>query len=101
MANSAGGVIIYGIDEQKKTKGPIQFDPCIDPNEISPEWLEQVIDSGIQRRIDGIKINPVRIASGGKPVYVVCVPQSNRAPHMASDHRYYKRLGTTTAPMEE
>jgi len=101
MANSAGGVIIYGIDEQKKTKGPIQLDQGIDPNVISPEWLEQVIGSGIQRPIDGVKVRAVEMSSTGKLVYVVWVPQSNRAPHMALDHRFHKRLGTTTAMMEE
>jgi predicted HTH transcriptional regulator len=58
MANSAGEVIVYGIDEQRKSNGPIQLDIGIDPTEISTEWLEQVIDSGIQRRIDGIKVHP-------------------------------------------
>jgi len=100
MANSAGGVIVYGIDEQKKSNGPIRIDG-IDSREFSVEWLEQVIDSRIQRRIDGVKVNSVTIAETGKLVYLVWVPQSLRAPHMASDHRYYKRLGTTTALMEE
>jgi hypothetical protein len=101
MANSAGGVIIYGIDEQTKSNGPIQLDGGIDPDEISTEWLEQVIDSRIQRRIDGINVRPLKMVRTGRFVYVVWVPQSNRAPHMAYDHRYYKRLGTTTACMEE
>lgn len=101
MANSAGGIIIYGIDEQKKSNGPIRLDDGVDPNEISVEWLEQVIDSGTQRRIDGVRVHPVKIADAGRFVYLVYVPQSSRAPHMAADHRYYKRLGTITAPMEE
>ena len=101
MANSAGGVIIYGIDEQKLSKGPIKLDSGVDPDEISREWLEQVIDSGIRRKVGSLRINPVRISSTGRPVYVVSVPQSNWAPHMARDHRYYKRLGTTTTMMEE
>jgi hypothetical protein len=101
MANSAGGVIIYGIDEQKQSKGSIQLDGGIDPDDISREWLEQVIDSGIHRKIGGFKINPVSISAKGRFVYVVWVPQSNWAPHMAMDHRYHKRLGTTTAMMEE
>jgi hypothetical protein len=101
MANSAGGVIVYGIDEQKKSNGPIRLDCGIDHNEISAEWLEQVIDSGVQRRIDGVRISPVKMTNTGRFVYLVSVPQSSRAPHMAADHRYHKRLGTTTAFMEE
>jgi hypothetical protein len=100
MANSAGGAIIYGIDEHRPS-GPIQFDTGIDPNEISTEWLEQVIDSGIQRRIDGVMVRAVKMAAIGRLVFLVWIPQSNRAPHMSGDHRFYKRLGTTTTVMEE
>lgn len=60
MANSAGGAIIYGIDEQRKSNGPIQLDKGVDPISVTPEWLEQVIDSGIQQRIDGIQIHPIQ-----------------------------------------
>lgn len=100
MANSAGGTIIYGIDQQGPN-GALQLDSGIDPQNISKEWLEQVIDSGIQRRIDGLSIRPVKMSKTGTLVYVVWIPQSNRAPHMAADHRYYKRLITTTAMMEK
>jgi len=100
MANSAGGTLVYGIDEQKAQGGPLKLNP-IDPKAISPEWLEQIIDANIQRRIPGLRVTPVQIAGAGQVVYVVSVPQSNLAPHMAVDHRYYKRLGTTTAAMEE
>jgi hypothetical protein len=101
MANSAGGAIIYGIDEQRKSNGPIQLDNGVDPITVTPEWLEQVIDSSIQQRIDGIQIRPIKMGNAGNFVYLIWIPQSNRAPHMARDHRYYKRLGTTTAMMEE
>ena len=65
MANSAGGTIIYGIDEQKRTQGPIALDQGIDHAVISTEWLEQVIDANIQRRIDGITVHPVTMSSTG------------------------------------
>ena len=100
MANSAGGVIIYGIDEQKNTNGPVKLDVGVDRNVIPTEWLEQVIDSGIHRRVS-FRVNPVEMSATGECVYIVAVPQSNWAPHMAADHRYYKRVGTTTATMEE
>jgi hypothetical protein len=101
MANSAGGTIIYGIDEQKNSGGPIKLDSGIDPKQISTEWLEQVIDSGIQRRIDGLRVHAVKVSDTDRFVYVVWIPQSSLAPHMAADHRYHKRLGTTTTLMEE
>jgi Putative DNA-binding domain len=102
MANSAGGVLIYGIDEKKKTNGPIEFDGGVDPQKISTEWLEQVIDSNIDQRIEGVRVHKIAMPLKQTPnvIYLVWIPQSNRGPHMA-DHRYHKRLGTTTAFMEE
>jgi hypothetical protein len=102
MANSAGGVLIYGVDENKPT-GPIRFDGGVDPQKTSTEWIEQIIDSNVARRIPSVRVIPVPMMSEHTDhvVYVVSVPQSSLAPHMASDHRFYKRLGTITAMMEE
>jgi hypothetical protein len=72
----------------------------IDPAAVTREWLDQVIASRIQRRIDDVRINQI-VLSDGKVVYVVVIPQSQRAPHMASGHRYYKRLEFQSVPMEE
>ena len=83
MANSAGGVVIYGAAEDKKTR-VISSINSIDLATTPPEWLEQVINSRIQPRIDGVRINPVPLttADPGKVAYVVSIPQSTRAPHM-------------------
>lgn len=96
FANSAGGVIVYGLIEQGHL--PKTVDP-IDPTVVTREWLDQVIASRIQQRIDGVRINQVAVEGG--VVYVVVIPQSDRAPHMASDHRYYKRFEFQSVPMEE
>lgn len=99
FANSDGGVIVYGISECNHCAGNLSF---IDGNEITKEWLEQVITTRISERIDGIQVIPVRFDGElDKTVYVVKIPRSNRAPHMCSDHRYYKRHGSTSIPMEE
>lgn len=102
MANAAGGTIIYGVSEDKRSR-MMTLTGGIDPKLVTNEWLEQVIGSGIQRRIDGLRINQIALntVDPGKVAYIVWIPQSTRAPHMARDHRFYKRLGTTTALMEE
>lgn len=97
FANSAGGTIVYGIIE--KGHLPVSIDG-IDPQTVTREWLDQVISSRIQQRIDGVLINQVQL-SDGNVVYVVIIPQSERAPHMASDNRYYKRFNFRSVPMEE
>jgi len=100
FANSAGGTIVYGIIE--KGHLPEVIDTRFDPNVVTKEWLEQVINS-IQRRIDGVRINQVELnrSRPGKVLYVVYIPQSYRAPHMANDYRFYKRFNFESRPMEE
>ncbi|MBI2487851.1 MAG: ATP-binding protein [Deltaproteobacteria bacterium] len=57
----------------------------------------------IQRRIDGVRINQVELnkTQPGKVLYVVYIPQSFRAPHMAYDHKFYRRFNFQSVPMEE
>lgn len=99
FANSDGGIIIYGITEENHCAGALSF---IDGEVYTKEWLEQVINSKISERIDGLQIFPVRFESDlKKTVYVVKIPRSTRAPHMCCDHKYYRRLGTTSVAMEE
>ncbi|AFY37348.1 AAA-4 family protein [[Leptolyngbya] sp. PCC 7376] len=100
FANSAGGTIIYGIQEENHL--PKCIDEGVDPDEISKEWLEQVINSRIQRKIDNIHIYPIIISSNpDRVIYVVDIPQSSRAPHQANDKRFYKRYNFQSLPMEE
>lgn len=101
FANSAGGTIVYGIIERDHRAAGI--DVGYDPDDLSKEWLDQVISSRIHRRIDGIRIKPVELSrsSPGKVAYVVFVPESVRAPHQAADKRFYKRYNFESKPMEE
>lgn len=100
FANSDGGVLVYGINEVDHKADSLSF---IDGNLYTKEWLEQVINDGIQRRIDNIKIHPIRFDGDvRKSVYVVEVPASSNSPHMRSfDSRYYKRFNFQSVPMEE
>src|SRR6476469_5815198 len=50
FANSAGGIIVYGVKENGHV--PIAIDSGFDPNSISKEQLEHVINSNIHPRID-------------------------------------------------
>ncbi len=103
FANSAGGTIIYGMMEDKVTHVATGLDTGSNPAEITKEWLEQVINSKIHRRIDGVRIRQIELTTThpGKVAYVVYVPSSTRAPHQASDKRFYKRFNFQSVPMEE
>lgn len=101
FANSAGGVLVYGMVETDDYK-PTGLDDGLDPREVTREWIEQIIHR-IQPRIEGVRINQVELhaKSPGRVAYVVYVPQSVRAPHMAEDHIYYKRYNFMSVPMED
>ncbi|MEO1290473.1 MAG: ATP-binding protein [Chloroflexota bacterium] len=98
MANSDGGIIIFGIAE--KGNIPTGFS-AVDRSDFSRETLDQILSSNIRPRIDGLLIHPVPLSSGENDVaYVLEIPQSTTA-HQASDKRYHKRQNTTTSWMED
>ncbi|MBK9106802.1 MAG: ATP-binding protein [Saprospiraceae bacterium] len=99
FANSDGGTIIYGIEEINHVASKIV---TVDGNTITKEWLEQVINTNINRRISEIVIDPIRIQGNiTKSIYVVNIPRSLDAPHMTTDKRYYKRFNFESVQMEE
>jgi len=99
FANSAGGRIIYGIVEQNHL--PVQIDEGVDPGVLSREWLEQIINSTIKPRVQGVVVKQIALLSG-RVAYVLDVPQATSlAPHQASGHRYYKRFNFESVPMED
>jgi predicted HTH transcriptional regulator len=42
LANSAGGQVIYGINENKKTNGPIEVDSGVTDASITRDWNTQI-----------------------------------------------------------
>lgn len=99
MANSSGGIIIYGIKEYDSQSEhlPEEITP-IERKEVSKEWLEDVITSNIYPKIEDLKIHPVKLENENQVVYVVEIPQSTTA-HQARDQRYYKRYNFKSQPM--
>lgn len=102
MANSAGGILIYGISEYSqadKRHLPERITP-VNRTEFPREWVEQIIQA-IRPRIDGISIYSVNLSSGeNDTAYIIEIPQSHTA-HQASDNRYYKRFNFQSVPMED
>lgn len=100
FANSAGGTIIYGMVEQSNVAS--RLDNGLDPTITTKEWIEQIINSTIMQKIDGIVIHQVALNSlDGNVIYVIEIPQSYRAPHQAFDKKFYKRYNFQSIPMEE
>jgi hypothetical protein len=101
MANSAGGVVIYGIREFAKPKKhlPERIDP-IDRIAFNKERLEHIVNT-IRPRLHEFKIIPVNLSSGSNDVcYVVEIPEGQTA-HQCRDHKYYRRYNFESVPMED
>ncbi len=98
FANSDGGVIIYGIEEKEHKASGLFF---VNGFEFTKEWLEQVINSRIHRKITGLIIDPIRYDDKiEQSVYAVTIPRSVNAPHMV-DGKFYRRYNFQSIVMEE
>lgn len=100
FANSDGGILILGVKE-KKAIGKSYAD-SIDGIQVDPkhskEALENILMSSISPKIDSLQI--IRLEDNERSIFILEIPKSERAPHMASDKRYYKRLNFQKIPME-
>lgn len=101
MANSDGGVIIYGIQEEDHFPKEIVW---IEKDEGYCERIEQIINSKIFRKIEGIKVRRILSDDTSKFVIVIDIPKSDIAPHQVHEdskqRKYYKRHGSITEQME-
>jgi len=98
FANSDGGIIIYGIVEQKHLPEKIEGRKL---EEGKREWLEQVINSRIEPRIWGVKIVQIDLQNeDDHAVFVVEIPQSHTA-HQAFDRKYYRRFNFQSVAMHD
>jgi hypothetical protein len=99
FANSDGGILIYGIAEESHVATDYSF---IDGNAFTKETLEQIINSRIHRKIDGLKIEPIRFGNDiSKTIYIIEIPRSSNAPHQTKDKKFYKRRNFYVDEMEE
>lgn len=100
FANADGGTIIYGIEEKNHLAE--QIFPC-NGRIITKDWLNQVVNSTIARRIKGVNYKEILI--NGKieeTVWIVEVPRSIDAPHQViKTKKFHKRHGTIILEMEE
>ncbi|MFI5204010.1 MAG: helix-turn-helix domain-containing protein [Flavobacteriales bacterium] len=99
FANSDGGLIFYGINEENHVASSMSF---IDGNTFTKEWLENIIISNIQPKINDLKIFPIRFEQDvKKTIYVIKIPNSTFSPHINGDKKYYRRFNFQSVPMEE
>ncbi|MGV9362283.1 AlbA family DNA-binding domain-containing protein [Amycolatopsis sp. NPDC003731] len=105
LANTAGGVIVLGVDEDDQARAT---DPCgIELSEAEVARMRQMIASRTAP-MPIFEINAVPIARPADPertgFYIISVPRSTSAPHavLVNDAlRYPKRNGSTTRYLSE
>ena len=101
MANSDGGVIIYGVQEEDHFPKEIVW---IEKDEGYCERIEQIINSKIFRKIEGIRVRRILSDDKSKFVIIIDIPKSDIAPHQVHEdskqRKYYKRHGSITEQME-
>jgi hypothetical protein len=85
FANSDGGVLIYGVQEQEHL--PTAIDDGVDDAQYPREWIESAILNDISPRLDEVSILPIP-RKPGRSLYVIAVGKSFRGPHQAVDKRY-------------
>src|SRR3989338_7722642 len=101
MANSEGGIIIYGIAEDKNG-----FPEMIEwsSDKGLKDKIDQVLSSRINRKIENCRIKEVCSNEDNKKfVLVVTVPRSDLAPHQSTNaevKKYYRRSNSRVREME-
>jgi len=98
FANSDGGVLIYGVEEEDHL--PVRVDDGVSDEECSREWIENTITSRITPKVDEVRITPLPV-SPGRSLYVISIAKGFRGPHRSADKKYYKRHNFKSEPMED
>lgn len=109
FANSGGGMIVYGVKDPEPEK-PLLIDDggiplSIKSRQSTKEWLEDVIPHLTDLPLSDFHVYPIerktddsQIAEG-HAVFIIEVPNSERAPHQANDNKYYIRAGGKSQPI--
>lgn len=108
FSNSSGGTLVYGISD------PVPGQPLkVDSGGVSlrckgkstKEWLEDVIPNLVEFTLRRFNVHVVEARqresqiSTGKALFLIEIPDSEQAPHQASDKRYYARIGGKSVPI--
>ncbi len=104
LANTAGGVIVYGVAEGGGDDAGRLVDlPGLDLEiDKAQNTIDQLLHDGVDERIPGIRHRAIQ-RSDRKNYLVIRVPPSHLAPHMVRINfpsvRFYQRGTTTNQPM--
>ncbi len=103
FANSFGGTLFVGISDDRDIVG---VDTIFAGRQSFKEWLENVIPSLTEMRLQAFRVTPVELTrktqekiGEEKIVLAIDVQDSDLAPHQtAKDHKYYYRVSSKSEP---
>lgn len=91
LANTEGGELVLGIEEDSKARPRIATNVNGVPIAVVPERLQQLIESNVSPYLPGIRVQRIKLSGFSDRVgFVVQVPQGSTA-YQAKDGRYYGR----------
>ncbi len=97
LANSQGGHLIIGIEEFNGRADALYGVRCDNPDDETLR-MEQVIRSGVEPNIAGIRIRYIKLtnpeSNARRFLFIICIPQSNYPPHRViinNHNRFYLR----------
>lgn len=96
IANSQGGIAFIGIKSQRKFAQKIEAIEV----EHAQEWIQLICDTQIFPKIPQLEISAIQV-SPSQFILGVRIPNSNKAPHMAVDNKFYKRVDQKAVLLEE
>ena len=103
FANGGGGQLFLGVDDNGRVDEGI---PTNIKGGGTRSWLEDMIPGLVDPPLKRFNVFEIGADLGfpgspaaGRAVYVIDMPTSDDAPHMARDHRYYLRIAGKSRPM--
>lgn len=105
FANFDGGYLIVGVNNPQPGQ-PIQIDGGV-RLDIKPDlkgWIEDILPNLVDPPLQRLNVHLIT-HSAGSPIHPDCalviihIPASQAAPHQASDHKYYTRIGSKLSPI--
>lgn len=86
FANSSGGDLVYGIDEDGEGRATAIVVQAGNPDDEARRF-QDVLMNGVEPRIPGLQVHPIRLGAGF--VLVVRVPQSWAGPHRVKSNQHF------------
>lgn len=101
FANGCGGDLVYGVQEQHGHAGHlVPMSDATDPIDATRRRLSQLVEGGLEPRLEGVIMQSVVLAGGY--ALIVRVPASFQRPHRyrtASSTRWVVRVDTHTVDL--